>query len=121
MVRLAKASSEGWTRDLAAIECARRGWRLERTSWFDARAKRTHDLFGVFDGVAFVLPSQRYVPNMIGMSATIGLQWTSAPNHAARVAKLRQADILPCLLRAGWTVLCWSFREDGRLREEEVT
>ena len=106
------ASSETWTRELSQYECARRQWEFRRVSWFDARAKRTHDLLGMFDALAFA-------PRALGQR-TVGLQYTSRENLNARVAKLRAHEDWPLVLLCGWRVLCWGWRKDGRLVEVEV-
>jgi hypothetical protein len=92
------------------LECSKRGWALRHTSWYDARTKRTHDLFTGFDGLAF--------PSSGGM---VALQWTSAANAATRVKKLEALPETEMLLRVPARVVVWGWREDGRLREIEIT
>lgn len=108
-------TSDGWTWDLTQRECVRRGWHLERVDWVD-RHGYSHDLFGVFDALAW----QDQVPCTM---VTYAIQFTSAPNRAARRKKVEALPILPLLKAAGWIPLVWAWRiKDGKpvLAEDEV-
>ncbi len=94
------ASSDGWTWDLTQRECVKRRWHVERVDWRD-RFGHDHDLFGVFDALAFdpAEPGQTYA-----------IQFTSASNRAARRKKVDALGILPLLQRSGWVALIWAWR-----------
>ena len=112
-------TSDRATTQLAFIECARRGWHLEETSWFERFLKDgklvtiRRDLFGFADGIAF---PRKPLPNGV---RTIALQWTSTKNVNARIAKIRANPVAPLVRAAGWEIRCWGFG-DVLLEREEV-
>jgi hypothetical protein len=52
--------------------------------------------------------------------ATIAVQVTSGPNHAARATKVRESDYIGLMLKAGWLVEVWSYK-GALLRREQIT
>lgn len=96
-------------------ECRKRGWDadiVERRLRFNV----TKDLLGCIDVVA-VTPD-----------GIIGIQATSGPHHAARVAKCKAEPRIAGWFRAGARLQVWSFAKRGKrgkakrwqLRETEV-
>jgi hypothetical protein len=72
----------------------------------------TRDLFGILDLVA------------IREGETLGVQATSASNHASRRRKVSESEILPTLLAAGWRIEIHSWAKRAsrwRCRREIVT
>ena len=108
-------STERVTRALAEIECRRRGWDFENTSWTERFINkgrvttRTKDLLGFVDALAF--PAD---------GGTVAIQYTSATNVGARVAKIRQHKNFPRVMRAGWQVVVWGFDTKTGLLQREL-
>ena len=68
------------------------GWTAEVTERWNPHARVRHDLFGFVDVLA------------VREGETLAVQTTSATNVPARVRKIRESDLLPVVLGAGWTV-----------------
>lgn len=81
---------------------AAKGWKAERVDYYDHLTKRSHDLLGMFDYLAF------------GEGSTIGVQLTSKANMAARVSKMQGDKRLQWVQGAGWKVLVLGFYKDPR-------
>ncbi len=77
------------------------GYRYEKVDHYDARTGRSHDLFGVFDGLAF------------GSKGLVGVQLTTATNAAARKAKIRKWAGLKDWFAAGCSVLVLAWEKEG--------
>lgn len=77
------------------------GYRYEKAEHYDARTGRSHDLFGVFDGLAF------------GSKGLVGVQLTTASNAAARKAKIRKWPGLKDWFAAGCSVLVLAWEKEG--------
>jgi len=67
-----------------------------------APRKMSIDLFGVLDIVA-LHPAEK----------TLGVQCTSGPNVASRIAKLQAHKNLPILWECGWRVEVWGWRKNA--------
>lgn len=103
-----RRSSESWTWDLTQRECVKRGWIVRRVSWRD-QFGRSHDLFGCIDAIAFDEQPILSAPR------TIGIQFTSAANRAARRKKMAEMDLRKHLTDNAWLLLVWSWRiKDGK-------
>ena len=96
-------------------ECKRRGWPAQVVERYVPFARRRIDLFGIVDIVALT-------PDGI-----MGIQSTSASNHASRRTKAYDEPRLRTWLNCGGRFAVWSFgkkRVNGRmrwvLREEEL-
>lgn len=77
------------------------GYSYYRVDHYDARTGRSHDLFGVFDALAF------------GPKGIIGVQLTSAENMVARKAKIRKWAGLTAWYAAGASVLVLGWKKEG--------
>lgn len=102
--------SETWTRQLAEVECNRRGWTYVRVGYYDARKRRNQDLLGAFDMLA------------AADGVTYAIQYTDRSDHSKRRRKLNENAPLAreFALAAGWVVLLWSFDAKGRLKQEKL-
>lgn len=85
------------------------GLKFERVDYFDHLTKRSHDLLGMFDYLAF------------GDGQTIGVQLTSRNNVAARVTKLKADKRLAWVHKAGWTVWVLGFDKNSSGRWQAET
>lgn len=88
------------------------GMTFYKADYYDARSGRAHDLFGVFDGVAF------------GKVGIIGVQLTSKANMSARRKKIREWDGLKDWKAGGGIIhlIGWAKNKQGRWEEtvEEI-
>lgn len=99
-------TSESGTKALAEIECARRGWVLRHTSYWQ-HVKR--DLLGMFDGLAFDERSRK----------VYAIQWTSEAHATERAAKIAANQDNRLVRMCGWTILVWGFDlANGTLAKE---
>lgn len=76
------------------------------------RGRITHDYLGVIDVLA------------LRGREVLAVQVTSAPNVAARVAKMAHDDTQPAMRamrEAGFRIVVHGWRKDGRLREVDVS
>lgn len=81
----------------------RQRWVYERCDYYDARTERHHDLFGIFDYLAF------------DEAKTIGVQITSVSSMSTRRAKILSSSHLETLRKAGWKIVVLGvYKEEGR-------
>ena len=113
-------------------ECRRLGWEAGVVECHNTFSNKKRDLFGCIDVVALtgemtLTPYNDYMVVMDG--AILGIQATSASNHAARVTKAKAEPRLKLWLEAGGRMEVWSWRKhakkvDGkywRVRRQAVT
>ena len=115
-------TSEKVTTQLARLECQRRGWDLQETTWTErfprgggkfAVVKR--DLFGIADGVVLL-----WKPLENGVH-TIALQWTDTTSVSNHLTKISRNPLSRALRRAQWSIIVWGFdTTSGALKREEV-
>lgn len=79
-------------------ELRKQGYRADVVERWIPQARQRKDLFGIIDVVA------------IGDGQTLGVQCTSVSNMAARVSKMREAEVTAELLDAGWKLVVWGWR-----------
>ena len=99
-----------------SLEALRRdGWTVAVAERWIPQAGIRRDLFGMFDIVAI----------RTDQAGVLGVQATSASNHAARVTKVRENPALAIWLAAGNGAQVWSWGQDpnGRwvCRKEALT
>lgn len=96
---------------LTLKECKSRGWIAQTVEQTIPHTFIKRDLFGAIDIIA------------VTERGILGIQATSAPNHAARANKALEEPRLQAWLKAGGLFGVWSWSKKGRLwelREEEA-
>lgn len=116
--------------------CRSKGWHAGVVEKWNPHAKVRHDLFGCIDIVAvMVIPDgpldEIECPGEMirGHSELVGIQACAGASHAARVAKVKAAPVLPHWIAAGGGIEVWSWSKQGprgkrkvwSLRRERVT
>ena len=112
--------------------CRARGWRAGVVEKWNPHAKIRQDLFGCFDLVVIALEApQNATPDCRPVRWIIGVQATTGEGgaHAARVAKVWAAKVLPDWIDAYAVAEVWSWAKRGArgkrkkwtLRRERVT
>lgn len=86
------------------------GYRVAVVERWNAHARIRQDLFGVVDLLA------------IREGETLAVQTTSGSNVAARVKKISEAEALPDMRAAGWSIKVHGWRKaaNGRWQVREV-
>jgi len=103
-------ASEAWVKRATMAWAVDRGLTIEWVSWYDARARRSHDLAGYWDALA-------------GEDGdAVLIQATSKTNHAARVKKCSQpaARAFAEAIGARNLVLSFEHEWDKGPREEVI-
>jgi hypothetical protein len=90
-------------------ELRRLGYVADVVERWIPRAKVRKDLFGIFDIVALGQDNWHHEKPWV----IVGIQCTSATNHAARVTKLLGSDTLDLWLKAGGRAEVWSWSKRG--------
>ncbi len=97
----------------ALAELKRRGWPAGVVEQTIPKMFIKRDLFGVLDIVAIVPPTES--PGYI-----LGIQVTSGPNHAARIAKIAAEPRATKWLEAGGRIEVWSYSKRGARGKRKV-
>ncbi len=106
--RLPLKSDESWTLDKARVECVRRGWWFEATTWTErfplpggGYRTVTRDLLGFVDALAAT------------GSGTVAIQVTSRSHVADRASKALASPRLEFVRQAGWRLVVWGFERSS--------
>lgn len=89
----------------------KKGWKHYRADVWNSFAGVANDLFGIFDYLAFDVPT----------GTTIGIQVTSKNNMSARRKKMLASPWLPVLKGCGWRCVLVGFEKgaNGRFEPKE--